>query len=100
VVLHPVSAGSSASGQIQSDGTFVLGTLDVDDGAKPGQYKAVVTAYEQTSRGEGEHDEGGGKSLIHTKYSSAETTDLEVEIVGGRNTLTFELEPFEGGASG
>jgi hypothetical protein len=95
VVLFSVGGGSSAYADIQSDGTFVLGTLDVDDGAIPGEYKVVVTAT--TS---GEHDESGGggesKSLVHTKYNSVETTDLSVEIVSGENTLNLELEPFEG----
>lgn len=85
------------SGAIQPDGTFRLGTFTTTDGARPGRYRVVILgAAEPDSRSyeeQLEHPERTPPSLIHPKYDRVETTDLEVEIVAGKNELEFSLEP-------
>ncbi len=85
------------SGAIQPDGTFRLGTFTTTDGARPGRYRVVILgAAEPDSRSyeeQLEHPERTPPSLIHPKYNRVETTDLEVEIVAGKNELEFSLEP-------
>jgi hypothetical protein len=90
---------SGAHGQIGEDGSFTLGTFHVDDGAKPGEYTVVIVGatepdtrtYEEISYGRGQEP----RSLIHSKYADAKTSDLRIEIVRGRNQLALELEPRE-----
>ncbi len=46
VLYSPVDAkGRQARGELQSDGTFTLTTLEADDGALPGEYQVVILAY-------------------------------------------------------
>lgn len=88
---------SSANGRIQEDGSFTVGTYDIDDGAMAGGYTVVVVGVtEPDTRDHDEISQGIGeepKSLIHAKYASSETSDLRVEIKAGKNTLTLELDP-------
>jgi hypothetical protein len=42
----------SASGEIQTDGTYRLGTLEKDDGAIPGPYQVTVSPPETAGAGE------------------------------------------------
>jgi len=95
IILTGGPAG--ANGRIEEDGSFTIGTYDVDDGAKPGTYKVLVVGattpetrtYEQTMQGIGEEP----KSLIHPRYAAVETSDLRVEVKPGTNTLNLELDP-------
>ena len=95
VMLYGGDTGPS--GQIQPDGSFRLGTFTTSDGARPGRYKVVVTgAAEPDTRSYEEaalHPELAPPSKIHPKYNSAETTDLEIDIGPGTNTLELSLEP-------
>jgi hypothetical protein len=88
---------AGANGRIQEDGSFTMGTYEEDDGAKPGTYKVVIVGattpetrtYEEMMKGLGEEP----KSLIHPKYARSETSDLQVEIEPGTNTLSLEVDP-------
>lgn len=92
-----IGGETGPSGAIQPDGTFRLGTFTTIDGAKPGYYKVVIVGaanpdtrpYEEQSL----HPELAPPSLIHSKYSRVETTDIEVEIGTDTNELEFSLEP-------
>jgi hypothetical protein len=90
---------SGAHGRIGEDGSFTLGTFRVNDGAKPGEYKVVIVgATEPDTRTYDEISHGLGqapRSLIHSKYADAKTSDLRLEIVRGKNHLTLEVEPRE-----
>lgn len=79
--------GSPATGQIQSDGTYVLGTYSEGDGAVIGRHRVM---YSPPS---GEHDEGANE---HGEKGSAAAGDLvpnvsEVEVQAGSNEINIEL---------
>ena len=86
-----------ANGQIKPDGTFVLGTATMSDGAKPGSYKVfVVGAAEPDTRSYDDKAMGIGKappSLIHPRYNTAATSDLKVEIKPPKTHLELVLDP-------
>jgi hypothetical protein len=86
-----------ANGQIKPDGTFVLGTATLSDGAKPGSYKVfVVGAAEPDTRSYDDKAMGIGKappSLIHARYNTAATSDLQVEIKPPKTHLELVLDP-------
>ena len=88
---------TSASGQIKTDGTFVLGTFTTSDGSNPGTYKVVIVgATEPDMRSEFDRMGGIGKappSLIDKKYETAATSDLRVEIKGPKTHLELVLDP-------
>jgi len=88
---------TGANGQITPDGTFVLGTTTLSDGAKPGNYKAfVVGAAEPDTRSYDDRAMGIGKappSLIHPRYNTAATSDLQVEIKPPKTHLELVLDP-------
>jgi len=86
-----------ANGQIKPNGTFVLGTATLSDGAKPGSYKVfVVGAAEPDTRSYDDRAMGIGKappSLIHPRYETAATSDLKVEIKPPKTHLELVLDP-------
>jgi hypothetical protein len=95
VIFQP-EKGPPARGQIQSDGTFVLGTYGTNDGAIIGKCKIRVTCTENQRPGytppQGE-EAGVGKSLIPKKYTRAQTSGLTEEVkAGGPNDFTIELK--------
>ena len=42
VMFYPDGGGKTPNGEIQSDGTFTVGTLKTDDGAPAGTYTVVI----------------------------------------------------------
>lgn len=88
---------ASASGQINPDGTFSLGTFTMTDGARPGVYTAhIVGATEEDTRSEFDRATGKGNpppSLIDRKYDAAATSDLKVEIKPPKTHLELVLDP-------
>ena len=95
VLFQPVGKGLPARGEIQSDGTFVLGTYSGSDGAVVGKHKVRITCNDtqnpdyKLAPGE----EGMvGKSLIPEKYTRAETSGLTADVTeGGDNDFPFDL---------
>lgn len=90
-------AGSPASGKIQPDGTFTLGTYEDQDGAIVGSHVVLITATEADA-GAAQVVEAGTemtvpKSVIPQKYTSFSTSGLTAEVVAGqKNEFTFALE--------
>jgi hypothetical protein len=86
-----------ANGQIKPDGTFVLGTATMSDGAMPGTYTVfVVGAAEPDTRSYDDKAMGIGKappSLIAKKYDTAATSDLRAEIKPPKTHLELVLDP-------
>ena len=100
VMFYPDGGGKTPNGEIQSDGTFTVGTLKTDDVVPAGTYTVVIMGamepetrtYEQVSKGEGQCP----KPLIHSKYEDQKTSDLKIEIKSGSNAVNLELDPFAG----
>ena len=78
VTLHPKDATKGESrGTIGKDGRFTLGTYTVSDGAMPGQYTVTVEPIVYDKQGNLRPDKSLG---IPPKYTSADSSDLTVEI--------------------
>jgi hypothetical protein len=76
VTFEPDGAGKEASGDIQPDGTFVLTTYKKDDGAVIGNHRVMVTRTVKT---------------VPAKYSSLNTSKLEIEVSEDKTDYPIEL---------
>jgi hypothetical protein len=83
--------GSTATGEIQPDGSYVLGTNRRGDGAQPGNYKVVIVAMEEMSNRLPEDRNPLPPPIVPDKYTSAATTDLIAEVRPGDNMIDFPL---------
>lgn len=90
-----------AFGTTDEQGRFQLTTYNQNDGAAEGSYNVVVKKFTSVggggSGGEEMDLEIGAKiqpkSLIPTRYNSADTTDLAATVKsGGDNNFKFELK--------
>jgi hypothetical protein len=79
VLFTSVERGKPATGQINQDGTYVLTTIQPDDGATPGKYKVAVMT-EQEVRGR----------KLPVMCSGPEQLLLEVEA-GKENTIDIDI---------
>lgn len=96
IVTFTPEAGRSASGTINSDGTFRLGTYDERDGALVGTHGVSITATEASS-GRPNFDSDRvtpPKDLsVPPRYASAETSGLTFEVKAGEsNHAEFDLQ--------
>lgn len=98
VVRFTPQAGRSASGRIESNGTFVLGTYSPNDGARVGKHRVTVSAMKEDPEKDRliKYDENaitpGNESLIPLHYGSAEFSGLEFEVKPGvTNHAEFDL---------
>ena len=68
-----------ASGQLQPDGTYSLGSLSENDGIPPGKYKVYVQgAAKETA-------DGKMNNLIDKKFMEMASTPLEYEVKKGES---------------
>jgi hypothetical protein len=102
VELLSAEHGTTATGRIQPDGTFVLGTWESTDGACAGDHKAIVSQmliFDGMVRHTTDHG-----SPVDTKYGSYTTSPLRVTIrKSPSNNLELQVEKAKretGGASG
>jgi len=95
ILFQPTGGGLTARGEIQPDGTFVLGTYSDGDGAVIGKHKISITCNDTQRPGytlAPGAEATVGKSLIPEKYTEAETSGLQAEVTAdGDNQFTFEL---------
>jgi hypothetical protein len=78
VVFEPLdpSVGASATGDIQSDGTFRLGTERKGDGAAEGRYRVFIHPPLGGTPAEGT----AGPSVADPRYRALGSDPLEVEV--------------------
>ena len=81
----------TATGEIQPDGSFTLGTFDVNDGAIAGSHRAVVISDVEIGNG-AERPGIIAKSKLHQKYRQFRTSGLKFEVKSGRNDIVIEVE--------
>jgi hypothetical protein len=72
-----------ASGYLAEDGKFEMFTRKPGDGVVPGKYVVTFTVMDKAM---------GGKSLIPTKYNSAETSPFELVVDDDKDGLEYKLE--------
>jgi hypothetical protein len=91
------SAGRTAEGKIQPDGTFTLGTFGDSDGALIGTHQVAIIAYEPSRRAAGRPPDFTVaspkiKPLVPMKYMAPGTSGLVFEVKSGNNHAEFDLK--------
>ena len=79
VELESTEFGTTATGRIEDDGSFVLGTFTSNDGAAAGEHRAIVVQM-IIADGLVEHEKDHGRS-VDVRYGDYETSDLTVEVL-------------------
>ena len=115
VSFSPVTSGTkekalAASGSTDEDGVATMIVRPGDEGVAAGKYKVTVRKLEKPKETgtKGDINEGGykppeatgdmnvepPKNLLPEKYSATTTTDLEITVAEGDDTIeqTFELK--------
>ena len=99
VQFQPITGGQFARGDIQPDGSFVLSTAELGEGAPVGLNRVRITSFEsQNPRAKGtfqpaDNEPIVGRSLIPRRYSSFGTSGLQAEVKSGTNEpFVFELD--------
>lgn len=94
VTLRPLSGGAAAgnvgkpaSGDVQADGTFVLGTKTASDGAVIGKHEVRYAAPAVAASGELKP----GESLPASPYDGLEPQQKEAQVTSGQNEINIEL---------
>jgi hypothetical protein len=77
----------SASGEIQADGTYCLGSLTKDDGAIPGKYQVTVSPPERAGGGD-----RGKKQPGAIGVSFEQPTNPEVTVEQRTNDIPIQLQ--------
>jgi len=86
VTFNSPELHKSASGQIQADGSYRLGSTKKDDGAIPGKYQVSVSPPENPSRGE-----RGRATAAATPVSFEEPKDM-VSVEKTTNDIPIQLK--------
>jgi len=89
VEFIPVDGSLTATGQIKTDGTYKLSTIENDVGAVPGDYIVVVKQlifYDKIP--EQKHDHGGD---VDTVYADERTTPFKYKVNDGPNIADFQV---------
>ena len=77
----------SATGEIDAEGKFIIGTHGSSDGAYPGKYRVAITPSSEFTEGV------APPPVIDRKYYNLETSGLEAVITDKPTELTWELAP-------
>jgi hypothetical protein len=88
------TAGRAATGQIQPDGSYRLGTYGDSDGALVGTHTVAIIAYQDggNQRPAYEAPTKSNKPLIPERYLAPGTSGLSFEVKPGSNQADFDLE--------
>jgi hypothetical protein len=89
IEAESIEHGTSASGSIQDDGTFTLGTYTSDDGAVPGKHRVIVVQL-IISDGINKHHKNHGRP-VDPKYGNYATSGLTIEVAESENAVKVTL---------
>ena len=81
----------TASGEINEDGTFQLGTYEAKDGAIAGRHRAAVIANYEIGTG-AERPGLIPPPVLDLKFSDFKTSPLEFEIKSSPNNILVEVD--------
>lgn len=81
----------TATGVIGPDGSFVLGTYELDDGALPGKHRVVVIADYVIGSG-AERPGLIPEPTVHARYRDYRSSGLVHEVKPGTNNIVIEVE--------
>ena len=81
----------TATGKIKPDGSFVLGTYQMDDGALVGKHRVVVVSNNNSGS---LHERPGlvQETVLHEKYRSYQASGLTQEVKAETNNFVIEVE--------
>jgi hypothetical protein len=82
VRFEPDGYGRMASGQLQSDGTFVLTTLKEGDGVVAGEHRVTIEGF----------DKSLARDRALKKYGGANTSGMTAEVSQEKAEFTFDLK--------
>lgn len=91
VMFVPDDGGPAATGEINADGEYTLGTYGTSDGAVLGKHKVSITALEDMAGALPEQRSGTPKPLVPQKYLNHEKSGLTFEVKDDDNVADFEL---------
>jgi hypothetical protein len=80
--FEPDDYGRPATGQLQSDGTFVLSTLKEGDGVVAGHHRIAISDLEKSL----------AKNRALRKYGSPNTSGLTADVSQEKTEFTFDLK--------
>ncbi len=86
VTFNSSELHKSASGAIQADGTYRLGSLKKDDGAIPGKYQVSLSPPETAGAGD-----RAGRPTAAKPPTFAQPDDLEVTVEQKNNDIAIPL---------
>ena len=87
IALHPktpVDGVPNPRASVDKEGNFTVSTFAGNDGAPEGQYVLTVQWFKQIKNGA---DVVSGPNVVPKKFSTAQSSDLEVKIIAGANEL-------------
>jgi len=82
VRFEPDGYGRMASGELQSDGTFVLATLKPGDGVVAGEHQVTIDGF----------DKSLAKDRALRKYGGRNTSGLTAAVSPEKTEFTFDLK--------
>lgn len=71
---------------VKPDGTFTIGTRSDNDGAILGKHRVVIMSPMAES------DSPRAKSILHPRYMTFETSDLEIQVEPASNEVKLVVE--------
>ncbi|GAB5441013.1 MAG: hypothetical protein Fues2KO_13620 [Fuerstiella sp.] len=90
VELESVEHGTTASGTIDHDGSFVLGTYTQDDGAAAGEHRVIVVQM-VIADGSFKHTIDHGRQ-VPTRFADYDRSSLTVQVkADSQNDITIVL---------
>lgn len=84
--IYFINGDFQASGDINQDGSFVVGSLGTKDGLPPGDYTVYFGGVNV------QQDSGAIERIINEKYEMVGTTDLKYSITSSTRTLDIKVE--------
>ncbi|MDR2643961.1 MAG: carboxypeptidase-like regulatory domain-containing protein [Planctomycetaceae bacterium] len=83
-----------ASGEIQSNGKFTIGSTRVNNGLLPGNYKVVIAGSHKVI-GTGNEGQPLFEELVDGKFTDPDKTPLTAVVQGNNSKLEFKVEKFK-----
>lgn len=88
-----VSQTHMATGVIQPDGSFQLGSLDVGDGLPPGEYRITIVGAVEETIDPATTYVISSKPLIDKRYEENETSGLTCVVTESKRDYQITVEP-------
>jgi len=87
VTFHPEGEGNKGQAATEADGTYVLNTYDVKDGAVIGKHTVTVERYLPPMPTQPGGKIPSARSTVPRKYNTPEKSPLKYEVKSGTNNV-------------